>query len=245
MWLAVLLIGCGSRKAARPPEDAAPPTADASPPSTEFLAVVTAPENGLAPACTGGTLAPALAGLAAEIDCRHGPVTGYRAATVRGHQVVMLLDATGDLRGRLDGKPIDKIRLDEAPVVDVFPPAVLATFDDAELGALLSTLAGVAMINPGRRIGYTAAALRTLGAEWPPERIEVTPTRVFRDRDQRRVRLWYQLFEAPDCHELYWSDVWIDGTGTIDQLTHRSDRRGASCNYPPPHDPDRGNFFPD
>lgn len=244
-WLALLVVGCGSRTKARPPADAAPPPVDASPPSTEFLAVVTAPDTGLTPACVDGKVAPALAALAPELDCKHGPVTAYRDATVRGHHVVVLLDAAGELRGRFDGKPLDKIRLDEGPVVEAFPPAVLATFDDAELGALLSILAGVAMINPPRKMGYTAAALETFQADWPQERIGGAPPAVFLDDGERRVRLWYECEAPPGCRELWWSDVWIDRTGAIDQLTHMPDDQGATCPVRAAPDPDRGNFFPD
>ena len=246
-WLAVALAGCGSTTKARPPADAARPGPDAGAPATPFLAAVTAADNGLTAACVGGVVAPAIAELAAELDCRQGPVTGFRDATVGGHHVVFLLDAAGDMRGRLDGQPLDKIRLGEAgPVMTAFPPATLAALADPELARLLTLLASVAMINPARRIGFTAAGLDAIRAAWPGQRFDAAaPPVVVVDGDRRRVRLAYQLEGPPGCRELWWSDVWVDRAGALDQLTYRIDYQGASCPTPAPRDPDRGNFFPD
>ncbi|MBK9030459.1 MAG: hypothetical protein IPL61_03815 [Myxococcales bacterium] len=244
LWIGLLLAGCGSAKKAGPPAEPAPPPADASPPSTEFLDAVTAPGNGLTPACVGGAIAPAIAELAATVDCR-GPVAGYRDVTVRGHHVVVVLDAAGELRGWFDGQPLDKIRLDEGPVVAAFPPPALPALADDELGPLLATLAGVAMINPPRRMGYTPAGVAALRTDWPQAPIGDAPSAVILDHGERRVRLWYELEDPPACRELWCSDLWLDRAGALAQLTYRHDRRGATCPQPPPSDPDRGNFFPD
>ncbi len=242
----MVLAGCGSTSKARPPADAARPPADASPPSTEFLAAVTAADNGLTPACVDGKVAPAIAELAAEVDCQHGPVTGYRDATVGGHHVVFVLDAAGEMRGRLDGQPLDKIRLDEpGPVMTAFPAPALAALDDGELGRLLTLLAGVAMINPPRRVGFTAAGLDAIRAGWQGQRIDGAAPAVVVDRDRRRLRLIYELEAPPGCRELWASDVWVDRAGALGQLTYELNYQGATCQRPPPHDPDRGNFFPD